>query len=277
MVWPAYLMPSRHSASSLSDIIGRWFRFRWHRTAVFSWYSLAPASSAVHACMSRSSESNQDYDITYQSLFPSNAVIAYQTVMSVVSYGASPRCWKGFLLLPFGHGGVSSPATSSWLFLRTIAVGLMSVSADLVLDFVAMDSPTVSTLSSEMVFCAINHMLTILVWTGTQLQIAAIMVYDRMSWLTSMDTNDMVVVVLQPTGPGVREPQQIGGLIQVVIGISRVPLLLIRQCQRFARQGHIEFNGRWIDLRVDWVVLIESTVTVLAAESYPPMLQEHNV
>ena len=148
-------------------------------------------------------------------------------------------------------------------------------------------------LSFEKVFGAIDHMLNLLVWMGTRLQFAIIMVYVWTLWLTSLVKNDIdmvdgstsaVVLQLQSTGStdpsSVRDYQQIGGLIRDVIGISgeSLLLLLIRHCQQFARRGHIEVCGLWIVLRVDlvyWVVLIESRV--LAEELYYLMLQECHV
>ena len=152
MVSPAaHLIPLQNFASSMSDFIGSWFR--WRGTALFSWYLLAPASNTVHACMSRSSESSPDYDITYRSLLSPSAIACtgchveeprqdfnstnQKLGSSSVSDGSYQRFRRCPFLLPFGLGDVPSPSTSPWLFLRLVAVGIMSVYNNIVLDFMA--------------------------------------------------------------------------------------------------------------------------------------------
>ena len=194
---PAHLMSSRYFASNLLESLCRWFR--WYQTTVSSWWMLAPAFSEVLAGRSRCPKSSPDYDIMYWSLLSPCAALAFMgchivdssqnfnsadclLVSSAVSYGSYSRFWKFFLLLIIGFGtSVSSPSTTSWLLgcmmslLHAIAVGFMSVYANIALDFDAMvHSPAgLVPLPTEMVSCAIDHiMLDLLVWTSSRLQIA---------------------------------------------------------------------------------------------------------
>ena len=118
----ARLMPKWYIASSLSDFICQWIR--WCRTAVFWWWSLAPTSSATHACTtSRSPELDPEYDITYRSSVnlrlwsilhvlviygylwqPRLVAVTAQDVQPVPCDSACMECWLAELIDQWLHG-----------------------------------------------------------------------------------------------------------------------------------------------------------------------------